>query len=87
MLRHTPQVWDYLYDNPKVVSLNKQAESELDPTKRAALYTQMQQLTAQDAFIDYLSYPPFAYATTDSVHGFFVTPLGNFHLEDVYKTS
>jgi peptide/nickel transport system substrate-binding protein len=75
------------YDNPQVVSLNQQAESQLDPTKRGALYTQMQQLTAQDAFIDYLYYPPYAYASTDSVHGFFVTPLGNFHLENVWKSS
>jgi peptide/nickel transport system substrate-binding protein len=75
------------YDNPTVVGLNKQAEQQIDPTKRAALYTQLQQLTSQDAFLAYLYYPPYAYATTDNVHGFFVTPLGNFHLEDVYKTS
>ena len=75
------------YDNSTVVSLNKQAEQQIDPTKRAALYTQLQQLTSQDAFLAYLYYPPYAYATSDNVHGFFVTPLGNFHLEDVYKTS
>jgi peptide/nickel transport system substrate-binding protein len=75
------------YNNPTVTSLNKQAESQIDPTKRAALYTQLQQLTSQDAFLAYLYYPPYAYATSDKVHGFFVTPLGNFHLEDVYKTS
>jgi peptide/nickel transport system substrate-binding protein len=75
------------YNNPTVTSLNKQAEQQIDPTKRAALYTQLQQLTAQDAFLAYLFYPPYAYATSDKVHGFFVTPLGNFHLEDVYKTS
>jgi peptide/nickel transport system substrate-binding protein len=75
------------YDNPTVISLNKQAEQTIDTTKRAALYTQLQQLTSQDAFAAYLYYPPYAYATSDNVHGFFVTPLGNFHLEDVYKTS
>lgn len=75
------------YDNPAVISLNKQAEQTIDPAKRAALYTQLQQLTSQDAFEVYLYYPPYAYATSDKVHGFFVTPLGNFHLEDVYKTS
>ena len=75
------------YDNSTVIGLNKQAEQQIDPTKRAALYTQLQQLTSQDAFLAYLYYPPYAYATSDKVHGFFVTPLGNFHLEDVYKTS
>ena len=75
------------YDNPQVISLNKQAEQQIDPTKRAALYDQLQQLTSQDAFLAYLFYPPFAYATTDNVHGFFVTPLGNFHLEDVWMSN
>ena len=75
------------YDNPQVIALNKEAESELDPTKRAALYAQLQQLTSQDAFLAYLFYPPFAYAATDNVHGFFVTPLGNFHLEDVWMSN
>jgi peptide/nickel transport system substrate-binding protein len=75
------------YDNPQVIALNKEAESELDPTKRAAVYAQLQQVTSQDAFLAYLFYPPFAYATTDNVHGFFVTPLGNFHLEDVWMSN
>jgi peptide/nickel transport system substrate-binding protein len=75
------------YNNPTVISLNKQAEQEINPTQRATLYAQLQQLTSQAAFLAYLYYPPYAYATSDKVHGFFVTPLGNFHLEDVYKTS
>ncbi len=75
------------YNNPTVISLNKQAEQQIDPAKRAALYTQLQQLTSQDAFLAYLYYPPYAYATSDNVHGFFVTPLGNFDLGNVYKTS
>jgi peptide/nickel transport system substrate-binding protein len=74
------------YDNPQVISLNQQAEGELNTTKRAALYTQLQQLTAQDAFLAYLYYVPYGYATTGNVHGFFVTPLGNFHLENVWKS-
>ena len=75
------------YDNASVISLNKQAEQQTDPAKRADLYGQLQQQTSKDAFLAYLFYPPYAYATTDKVHGFFVTPLGNFHLEDVYKSS
>ena len=70
-----------------MISLNKQAEQTTDPAKRAGLYDQLQQQTSKDAFLAYLYYPPYAYATRDNVHGFFVTPLGNFHLEDVYKTS
>jgi peptide/nickel transport system substrate-binding protein len=75
------------YDNASVIGLNKQAEQQTSPAKRADLYTQLQQQTSKDAFLAYLFYPPYAYATTDKVHGFFVTPLGNFHLEDVYKSS
>ncbi|MGH1523929.1 hypothetical protein ACRAWC_07765 [Leifsonia sp. L25] len=29
---------------------------------------------------------PYAYAATDKVKGFHVTPLGNYHVEDIYKT-
>ncbi len=74
------------YNNPQVVSLNQQAEKEIDSTKRGELYSQLQKLTSQDAFLAYLYYPPYAYATTSATKGFFVTPLGNYHLEDVYKT-
>jgi len=66
--------------------LNQAAQKETDSTQRAALYAKLQQLTGQDAFLAYLYYPPYAYATTGSVQGFQVTPLGNYHLENVYKT-
>jgi peptide/nickel transport system substrate-binding protein len=32
----------------------------------------------------FLYYSPYPYATTSNVHGFFVTPLGNMHMEDVW---
>lgn len=75
------------YDNPQVIALNSQAAAETDTTKRAALYAQLQQLTSKDAFLAYLFYSPYVYASTDKVEGFHVTPLGNYQLEDVYKTS
>jgi len=31
-------------------------------------------------------YSPYAYASSTKVGGFAVTPLGNYHLEDVWKT-
>ncbi len=74
------------YDNPQVISLNEQAQKEIDSSKRQKLYSQLQRQTAQDAFLAYLYYPPYAYATTDKTKGFFVTPLGNYHLENVYKS-
>jgi peptide/nickel transport system substrate-binding protein len=73
------------YNNPEVVALNKQAQTETDDTKRAALYAQLQEKAGQDAFLAYLFYSPYVFASTSKVNGFHVTPLGNYHLEDVYQ--
>jgi peptide/nickel transport system substrate-binding protein len=72
------------YNNPQVVSLSHKAQRETNPAKRAALYAQLQKLAAGDAFLGFLYYSPYRWATTDKVHGFFVQPLGNYHLEDVW---
>ena len=74
------------YDNPEVIALNKQAQAESDDAKRADLYQQLQKKVADDAFAAYLYYSPYAYAMSDKVSGFEVTPLGNYHLEDVSKS-
>jgi peptide/nickel transport system substrate-binding protein len=76
--------WFTGYSNPEVTALIHRAQREFDPSKRAALYKQMQRLSGLDAFSAYLYYSPFPYAFSDKVHGFFVSPLGNFHLEDVW---
>lgn len=73
------------YDNPKVVALNKEAQQTSDTAQRQKLYSQLQNLTGQDAFLAYVYYAPYAYAVSDKVSGFLVTPLGNYHLEDVKK--
>jgi peptide/nickel transport system substrate-binding protein len=72
------------YSNPKVIKLTHQAQGERNVAKRRALYAQIQRLVAQDAFAGFLYYSPFRYATASKVNGFFVTPLGNYHLEDVW---
>jgi peptide/nickel transport system substrate-binding protein len=74
------------YGNPAATALNRQAEKATDPAERASLYGRLQQATGQDAFLAYLFYPPYAYATSSKVRGFRVTPLGNAHLEDVRKS-
>ncbi|MGN6332166.1 MAG: ABC transporter substrate-binding protein [Motilibacteraceae bacterium] len=73
------------YNSADVIAINKQAQTEVDQAKRAALYTKLQQQTGDDAFLAYLYYSPYAYAMSNKVHGFQVTPLGNYHLEDVTK--
>jgi len=75
------------YANPAVIALNKQAQAETDDAKRGQLYAQLQKQTSQDSFLAYLYYAPYVFAMTDKVKGFAVTPLGNYHLENVYKTN
>jgi peptide/nickel transport system substrate-binding protein len=74
------------YNNPKIIALNKQAEQETDDSKRAGLYSQIQKIASDDSPFAYLYYAPYVFAMKDSVKGFYSTPLGNYHLEDVYKT-
>src|SRR5262249_54582680 len=72
------------YNNPQVVKDTHLAERTFDTAKRQALYNYIQDHAASDAFMAFLYYSPYAYATTTKVHDFFVTPLGNYHMEDVW---
>ena len=72
------------YNNPTVVKLTHQGQRETNPAKRRSIYARIQKLAAEDAFMGFLSYTPFRYATSDKVNGFFVYPLGNYHLENVW---
>lgn len=74
------------YNNADVIALNNEAKVESDPKKRAELYSKLQQQTSDDAFLAYLFYSPYGYALSDKVQDFYVTPLGNYHLEDVSLT-
>jgi len=72
------------YDNPLVVKDTHLAEKTLNTAKRQQLYNIVQTDAAQDAFMAFLYYSPYPYATTSNVHGFYVTPLGNMHMENVW---
>jgi peptide/nickel transport system substrate-binding protein len=72
------------YNNPTVVKDTHAAERTLNPTTRQSLYNTIQTDSAQDAFMAFLYYSPYAYASTSNVHGFFVTPLGNYNLQNVW---
>ncbi len=67
-----------------IIKLTHQAQRETNPAKRRSIYSQIQRIAAQDAFMGFLYYSPFRYATSDKVNGFFVYPLGNYHLENVW---
>ena len=72
------------YNNPSVVKATHDAEQTLTTSGRQALYNHVQSQSAADAFMAFPYYSPYAYATTSNVHGFFVTPLGNYHMENVW---
>jgi peptide/nickel transport system substrate-binding protein len=72
------------YNNPTVVKDVHAAEQITTPSARQALYNTVQTDASQDAFMAFLYYSPYAYAATSNVHGFFVTPLGNYHMQDVW---
>jgi peptide/nickel transport system substrate-binding protein len=72
------------YSNPTVIKLSHQAQRQTNVAKRTQLYNQIQKLAAEDAFQGFLYYSPFRYAYSSKLHGFFVYPLGNYHLEDVW---
>jgi peptide/nickel transport system substrate-binding protein len=72
------------YDNPLVVNDTHKAETTTSPAARQSLYNVVQAQSAQDAFMAFLYYSPYPYVTTSNVHGFYVTPLGNMHMENVW---
>ncbi len=72
------------YSNATVIKDTHAAEVSTDPAQRQKLYNIVQSDSAADAFMAYLYYSPYPYAATSNVHGFYVTPLGNMHMEDVW---
>ncbi len=74
------------YNNPTVVKDVHDAEKTLATSARQDLYNTVQSDAANDAFMAFLYNSPYAYATTSNVHGFYVTPLGNYHMENVWMS-
>jgi peptide/nickel transport system substrate-binding protein len=74
------------YTSAQAQSLAKQAEKTFDPTERQKLYTQLQTLLANDAFLPALFYQPLPYAMRDELSGFFVKPTGLYDMAVVTKS-
>jgi peptide/nickel transport system substrate-binding protein len=74
------------YNNAAVVKATHDAEQTLSTAARQSLYNTVQSQSATDAFMAFLYYSPYAYATGSNVHGFYVTPLGNYHMENVWMS-
>lgn len=67
------------YNDPAVVKDAAEAERTLSTAERAKLYDDLQSRAAADAFMAFLYYSPYAYATSSRLHDFQVTPLGNYY--------
>ena len=68
------------YLSTKAQSLATQAERTFDPAKRQDLYSQLQKVLAEDAFLPALFYQPFPYAVRSSVQNFLVKPTGLYDM-------
>lgn len=68
------------YNSTKAQSLATQAEKTFDTAKRQDLYSQLQTVLAEDAFLPALFYQPFPYATRSAVKNFFVKPTGLYDM-------
>jgi len=69
----------YWCDN-QANSLVTQARGELNDSARQQLYDQIQQIVYQQSPFVVIDYSPYRYGVGDWVHGFHVTPLGNYDL-------
>jgi peptide/nickel transport system substrate-binding protein len=72
------------YDNATVIKAVHAAEVTTNTAARQADYAIAQTQAAKDAFMAFLYYSPYAYVEASNVHGFSVTPLANYHMEDVW---
>jgi peptide/nickel transport system substrate-binding protein len=71
------------YNSPQAQDLATQAEKTFDTAERQKVYTQLQTLLAEDAFLPPLFYQPIPYALRSSVQGFFVRPTGLYDMATV----
>jgi peptide/nickel transport system substrate-binding protein len=73
------------YHNDKAVALVNQGRSELDPTKRQAIYSQLQTIINADCPQVYTVEVPRLYATSAKVFGFAPNSQGKYAFENVWK--
>lgn len=74
------------YNNEKVNAAVKKGQVNVDPKVRAAAYSFVQKQVADDAFMAFTINPPYLYAWSNKITGFFVNPLYSYHMEDVKKS-
>ncbi|UIK05857.1 ABC transporter substrate-binding protein [Neorhizobium galegae] len=73
------------YKSDKVKDLVAAARLELDPTKREAIYVEIQKTAKDDVHWIDLYYSPYINVARKNVENFYQNPLGRFFLEDTVK--
>jgi len=73
------------FKNKQMVSLVQRGRQELNPVKRAKIYSQIQRMVNQLAPFIYTVESPRLYATTSSVHNFLPNSQGKYGFQNVTK--
>jgi peptide/nickel transport system substrate-binding protein len=71
------------YSNPRLDTLLDTAAAELDPTRRADLYSQAEAIANRELPYVYLWVPKDVYGVSKRVRGFAAAPDGHLNLQDV----
>ncbi|PYF10225.1 peptide/nickel transport system substrate-binding protein [Rhodobacter viridis] len=74
------------YQNETVKTLVAETRLEMDPTKREALYAEIQKTAKADVHWIDLYYSPYLSVTRKGIENFGQNPLGRFYLEETKKT-
>jgi peptide/nickel transport system substrate-binding protein len=69
--------------NERATELSKITAVEMDPSKRALLYAELQQIYADEVPTIPLYYAPYSVGMSANVSGFAQTPLGNYRFGDL----
>lgn len=72
------------YNNPDMIELVQSAQQEFDEAARQELYSEIQALHAAEVPHIPLIFQQTTFAWSDEVQDFFVNPVGNRHLENVW---
>jgi peptide/nickel transport system substrate-binding protein len=72
------------FSDPRMTALVRRAQTTFSASVRGQLYAEIQLLADADVPQIPLYYSPLVYGVARSVHGFQVSPLGNYDLEDVH---
>ena len=72
------------YNNANVVKWTHEAERTFSASQRQKLYSKIQAQAAPRRVHGLPVLLAVRYAFSDKVHGFFVYPTGNFHMENVW---